>query len=362
VALQQIVESFAPQVRISSRDLWNPVSVEWFLARSELRFQTDTPRFWKKTISSQQILEYPTQETLISQNLTHKNKTHQTYGAASSHRDGRWYLKLKTPEFYTGMSSDEIESGKAPVYVHILHRNDHTIDLQYFFFYAYNGNVIDKLSTAGAHEGDWEHITVRLSDQVLQPTWEITTDHEYLIGIFYARHGKEGRWYMDEKLDGSSIDNGYRLLENSNHPIVYSAKGGHASYTHPQAPQKRYVPFGVRLRFLDDHTDDSGQWWDTWKNCVILDPALPELKWMHFVGQWGNKASTWLDVDGPYGPLMKHYYQPGDSEPSPLNRVTNTSIPSSWIPFMHLWIGIVATFLLLVVSFFLFVIVLYRFG
>jgi len=37
----------------------------------------------------------------------------------------------------------------------------------------------------GSHEGDWEHITVRVSP-----------DGEKIIGVYMAAHGWEGRWFV----------------------------------------------------------------------------------------------------------------------------------------------------------------------
>src|SRR4051794_2842581 len=83
--------------------------------------------------------------------------------------------------------------------------------LQYWFFYFYNDyNLIGPFIKAGLHEGDWEMIQIRLRGEV--------PDH-----AVYAQHkGAEGR-------DWRQVD----LVPGTQRPIVYVARGSHASYFEP---------------------------------------------------------------------------------------------------------------------------------
>jgi hypothetical protein len=92
--------------------------------------------------------------------------------------------------------NDQIKSGnlnRTEIYVHALgwtHNNRRGIDLQYFFFYPYNGNgsLLLRFATllnedveipAGYHQGDWESIIVR------------TDENGDLVGIYATSTRRE---------------------------------------------------------------------------------------------------------------------------------------------------------------------------
>lgn len=128
--------------------------------------------------------------------------------------------------------------------------------ITYWFFYAYSiagGRV-------GAHEADWERVTVCfLKDR--KPGRYVPKS------VIYHQHdGFEVRpWRWAPKLDS--------------HPVVYIAKGSHASY--PNA--------GRRVNTQD--LTDEGRVWPTW---WALRPLRAE-PWYNFRGSWG----------GPQGPSIK---------------------------------------------------------
>ncbi|KAL6047652.1 DUF946 domain-containing protein [Balamuthia mandrillaris] len=205
---------------------------------------------------------------------------------------------------------EETANGQVPVYVNALLYGDE-LDLQYFFFYAHNGPLLPRLiPTAGVHEGDWEHITVRISAST-----------EAILAIFMDSHGNEGRWYTDVASSNSaSANDGYKLT-NGTHPIVYSSKCSHA--VKPNAGRHKRAKFGnfQLVTPIDDETDDAGVRWQTWKKIVLLRPReeatiedCPSLLWLRFNGDWGkvrmkkNAGGTFLEGNGPYGPAMKRFY------------------------------------------------------
>ncbi len=98
------------------------------------------------------------------------------------------------------------------VYGHVYSAQNGDWLLQYWFFYPFNdGHFFFD------HEGDWEHITVRLDDAY------------HPLGAFYARHGDcaPGPWF-----------DWARLTREGEHPVVLSARGTHASY--PSASEARW--------------------------------------------------------------------------------------------------------------------------
>ena len=242
---------------------------------------------------------------------------------------------------------EDVIAGKVPVYANVVVTPEH-VDVHYFFFYAFNGAILDQVPTAGIHEGDWEHTKVRLSLEVLhmlpdaQPDDQWVRDQtpqlrSFIQAIFYARHGHEGRWYFQDTSPDCLKDNGYLLVEDSCHHIVYSAKGGHASYTRPCQRNRRYRPLGLPLRVIDDYTDDLGLHWDTWRNVVVLDPEDDNQKWLRFSGQWGGKRTSYIGADGPYAPLQKTYYFTSDPPPTRYNSITRDIIPHPCGPHLRFW-------------------------
>lgn len=131
-------------------------------------------------------------------------------------------LPVTTEGFYLTIP-DAARGGdlaSALAYVHP-HRGAGFTDLQFWFFYAYNGQGtlnIDPplvpsfdvdLAPFGEHTGDWEHVTLRVDD---------TT--EALQSVYLSQHSG-GEWVTDPMKD---------MEFESGRPVVYSSRNGHASY------------------------------------------------------------------------------------------------------------------------------------
>jgi len=84
-------------------------------------------------------------------------------------------------------------------------------ELRYIFLYPYNGAYrLFGMFDVGEHEGDIEHITVRVHNITGQ-----------IIEIFTSAHrDDEGQWFGASEFD----------LINGTHPILYIAVGSHAVY------------------------------------------------------------------------------------------------------------------------------------
>lgn len=158
--------------------------------------------------------------------------------------------------------------------------------IDYWFFYAYNeyktsGDGI--LPVPGlvlqSHEGDWEGISIQLD-----PT-------DAPLNVFYYSHGEgeQRSWIETEKLPGTD------------HPVVYTAVGSHASY--PNA--------GLHCVFLCgdfDVASSNGPAWETWNSLadVTVQP------WYGYGGAWGEVGDGITipdigsilggDFTGPLGP------------------------------------------------------------
>src|SRR5699024_4779115 len=120
----------------------------------------------------------------------------------------RSFLQIISGEHESSVRAGNLASAKTYVHVRAPADGSRGLDIQYWFFFPYSGPLIDG-PAGGAHEGDWEHITVRLD-----ASWQTIRE------VYFAAHNSEGRWVMPEELD----------LYARTHPVVYTARYGHASY------------------------------------------------------------------------------------------------------------------------------------
>jgi hypothetical protein len=161
------------------------------------------------------------------------------------------------------------------VYGHAIEANGR-IWLQYWLWYFYNDY---QLSFAlGTHEGDWEMVQLRLDDGG-HPDVALYAQHRY---------GEERAWDRVETLAGR--------------PVVYVARGSHASYFeagfhqteawYDLADGKRRMKDRPRLEILGDD-----------------DPA-----WPLWTGRWGDTVPrTGIESNSPTGPGAKKQWRRPDA-------------------------------------------------
>ena len=148
------------------------------------------------------------------------------------------------------------------IYGHAVDDSGGALWLQYWFFYYYNNKAFLFM---GLHEGDWEMIQLRLGADGKPDA------------ATYAQHsgGERAAWSELERDRGPA----------GPVPVVYSARGSHASYfrrgTYPEAP---VVP---------DHNDAGGP--RVRPQLVVVGDDSPA--WAAWPGRWG---STRAEV-GPIG-------------------------------------------------------------
>jgi hypothetical protein len=159
------------------------------------------------------------------------------------------------------------------VYGHAVSDGDGHTWLQYWFFYFYNDyNLIGPFIKAGLHEGDWEMIQIHLRGE--------NPDH-----AVYAQHKiAEGR-------DWRQVD----ILPGTQRPIVYVARGSHASYFEPGTQWTGH---------WFDHAD--GKRRSPELTLEVVDETLPAFGWLRWPGRWGDTkaAGSPLDSDSPTGPAV----------------------------------------------------------
>jgi hypothetical protein len=153
--------------------------------------------------------------------------------------------------------------------------------LQYWFFYFYNDyNLIGPFIHAGLHEGDWEMVQIRLRDD--KPD----------LAVYCQHAGSTTR-------DWRQVD----TLPGGERPIVYVARGSHASYFEPGTQWTGH---------WFDHAD--GKRRSPELKLETVEEADPGWRWIHWPGYWGDTKKTGdnpLDSDSPRGPgAHKQWHDP----------------------------------------------------
>jgi hypothetical protein len=159
------------------------------------------------------------------------------------------------------------------VYGHAKRDKEGALWLQYWFFYYYNDKAFLYM---GLHEGDWEMIQLRLGAGG-EPDVATYAQHS---------HGERCAWGEVETEEGPE----------GAVPVVYSARGSHASYFRPgtylQAP------------IVPDHNDDGGPRVRPQLN--VIEDENPA--WVAWPGRWGSTREVAKIFLGPIG---------ADSPPGP---------------------------------------------
>ncbi|MEZ5966706.1 MAG: Vps62-related protein [Planctomycetota bacterium] len=256
------IAQFAPIVRIHPAEGYRPMSPDEFIAQARFRhhrsWQSDqgfhrTSLSWVTTDSHDSVY-YGIPVYVLNAYALHAD------GKNRRPRDGNcgdsYNVFLQTGSRLTGPTSP---NGVVPAYYHYRRIGD-SHRIQYWWFCGFN----DSLGSFN-HQGDWEHVTVHV-------------EHRRIVGVFFASH---------ENGDFVGATSGLRFVDGR--PLVYMAKGSHASY-----PTTGTWMAGI------DVTSDFGLQWDTSR---LLRPLAAQ-PWKDYAGAWGEVGSI-ATTTGPLGPWHK---------------------------------------------------------
>ncbi|HEY7595226.1 MAG TPA: Vps62-related protein [Actinophytocola sp.] len=265
-------ERFAPQVWLADLDSYGPMAADEFVDSAELRWAHDNG------CGDDRVAADVDQEMLAAGKYLHQGKggppgcAHGGRNYASNENTRpRSSAELGAEGFYL-KGPDEQRHGtgtSAPVYWQY-----YDGAYVYWFFYPYNDAPSIPVGVPPApitavdafdHEGDWERIAVR------------TDDDGQAVGVTLWGHGNSC-YVRDDQLDWAD-----------GHPVVFSARGTHASY--PDSGVHRYG--------IDIATE--GTRWETWH---AVRPVADE-PWYGYGGGWGSVGSPGPDAThrtGPAGP------------------------------------------------------------
>lgn len=142
-------------------------------------------------------------------------------------------------------------NNSAPIYTSVYEDiNTNTARISYVFFFPFNGcgpkahvkakmvglglDEMVNVCPADVHWGDIEHIEVYVKRS------NSNSNYNTISSIKYAYHQWSKTYTSDGSQDGKISD--HVKFEDSTHPVVYLAKGSHASYTSPGS-QEYYTIF-----------------------------------------------------------------------------------------------------------------------
>lgn len=148
--------------------------------------------------------------------------------------------------------------------------------LQYWFFYYYNNFPIN----GGAdHEGDWEMIQIRV-DSSATPKFAV-----------YAHHDSGG-WSRWEDVEKARSD--------PDRPVVYVARGSHASY---------FQKGSVGQDFYNDGENPHSRT----RRLIRIGNSSP--KWNTWPGFWGStkRSFPFITADSPKGPSQQDKWKDPDA-------------------------------------------------
>ena len=191
-----LLEKYAPVLKFCylNEERYLPTRVEDMIEHSELRVHIVVP---SERPDSTPVLDYwDTLTPVLDQGDFSEGITAKELSENSNITEA--YFNLDDDYLLTWSASQCV------VYGRVVPSGDYTY-LQYWFFYVYN-------NWENEHEGDWEMITVELDKDMIPQR------------VGYSQHTKvPSIWKGGEVVP-------WEKVEENGHPVVYVAKGSHASY------------------------------------------------------------------------------------------------------------------------------------
>ncbi|CAH1416196.1 unnamed protein product [Lactuca virosa] len=258
--IETLIQTYSPVVYFHPNELYLPSSVDWF-------FQNGALVYHKGDESN---------PTLIAQNGSNLPQ-------GGSNDDPYWLDLPKDGSSKERVKKGDLQDSNAYFHIKPMYGGLFT-DIAIWLFYPFNGASRAKvglinisLGKIGEHVGDWEHVTLRVSNF-----------NGELNSVFFAQHSW-GIWMSASILEYAS----------GNKPIVYSSLNGHASY--PKPGLVLIGPQGVDVGIRDD-TAKSDKVMDTGVRAMVvaaeyLGSIVVEPPWLNYLRKWGPKIDYDLDKE-----------------------------------------------------------------
>jgi hypothetical protein len=323
---ENMAETFAPLIHLHSRDPYQPISADEFLAHSRLLWAAGGDDCSDPVIAAgPKAGSEPALRELDSASLG-RGPDHYEHGlgcvspgqpyranqhtrpydrtrAAGLPQDQGFYLDI-SDERRTGAASTKILAGRrvltgAPVYYEIdkgprpERRRRRII---YWFLYAYSVPPGPDAATGRfAHEGDWERISVLVQRRPGEGVVPIS------VRYHAHNHHVDVAWEEIERVDdhGRLLGVGTVRPDRATHPVGYVARRSHATFPVTGAHESDFRPSDLPVIEVEDEAIACLECpqWHTWE---LLANARDE-GWYGFGGAWGDARGS-SDFTGPLGP------------------------------------------------------------
>ncbi|KAJ9565595.1 hypothetical protein OSB04_001561 [Centaurea solstitialis] len=258
--IEALIQAYSPVIYFHPDEPFLPSSVEWFFENGALLYEKG-------------------QESKPNPIKSHGSNLPQ----GGSNDDAYW---LDLPR--DGSTKDRVKKGDlqdACGYFHVKPVSGGLFtDIAVWVFYPFNGGLRAKveflninLGKLGEHVGDWEHVTLRVSNF-----------NGALHSVFFSQHSW-GKWVSVSNLE---------FHAGGNKPVVYASLHGHASYPKPGCVLLGSEGGNVGVR---DDTAKSDKVMDTGVRAVVMaaeylgPAAVVEPPWLNYERKWGPKID--YDVD-----------------------------------------------------------------
>jgi hypothetical protein len=276
ITIADALRLYAPVVFMATQEANRPADADEYIRNSSLRWSHDSGRGDDLIAAVGKV---------NARSLGNGGYKHQTEGVVGgpkgpqipSNADVRPHDKRGaggSEGFFLDLDNKHRASQKsgtdAPVYYEAVDRHYIT----YWFFYAFNdGPTQGKLDKVDDHEGDWERICVRLD-----------SNNRATEVAYYQHEGHKTLPWRSVPKSGET------------HPVVYSARGSHASYESAGAKPIYKEIKGKQIQIATDQASRGTQW----STEQHLTDARSE-DWYGYGGAWGEVGDAEMTT-GPQGP------------------------------------------------------------
>ncbi|KAL2236771.1 UNVERIFIED_CONTAM: hypothetical protein Sindi_0868800 [Sesamum indicum] len=249
--VEALFQTYSPYIYFHPKEIYLPSSVNWYFSNGAL--------LYKKGEESSPIPIDP-------------NGSNLPQGGSN---DGSYWLDLPVDE----QAKEKVKKGdlqSAEAYLHVKPILGATFtDIQVWLFYPFNGHAVLKLGVIdeiplgkiGEHVGDWEHVTLRISNF-----------DGVLYKVYFAEHSG-GKW----------VDSCLLEFQNGNKFVGYSSLNGHATYYQAGLFLQGASDIGIRNDTAkSDNVMDTGA-----RYSVVAGDGLStaEPPWLNYDREWGPKKT-----------------------------------------------------------------------
>ncbi|CAB4298492.1 unnamed protein product [Prunus armeniaca] len=248
--IEALLEVYSPLIYLHPDEVYLPSSVGWFFSNGALLYKKQ----------GDAVAIEPTGSNLPQ----------------GGSNDSSYWLDLPVDKG----SSERVKKGDlldCQVYLHIKPMLGSTFtDIAIWIFYPFNGPAMAEveffnisLGKIGEHVGDWEHLTLRVSNFTGE-----------LWRVFFSQHSG-GTW-----VDASQLE-----FENGNKAVGYASLHGHALY--PKAGLVLQGSGGIGIR---NDTAKSKKVLDIGRSLLLvsaeyLGSTVTEPPWLNYSRKWGPNIS-----------------------------------------------------------------------